>query len=193
VANPSDERRRAVWAALCKSVEDDPPIDFSENLEWEYGFLLARRVQGILLEYGYVPAKVKLSSLRDFVNQFADDHGLDGDDLIEKFCDAWGKIRVPEGVDPIAAAAAKVSGKPIEGDWPTDGFARDAAKVYGIALELAGGVGGRCFLPCRKVAAAIDGDAMRVSRLLTALVVNGYLVKIGAATKQYAQRFEVVK
>ncbi len=193
MTRPASGKSAEFWDALRASIEDNPPIDFDEDMEWQCGFLLARRIQGVLIEHGYNPRTVKRANFREFLRQFAEAEGIDADNLAEQFWDVWEKIRTPEGVDPVAAAAAKVTGKPLEGDWATEVFARDATAVYEIALELAGGVGGGCFLPCRKIASALGCDAMRVSRLLNALVLNGYLVRVGAATKTQAQRFEVAK
>lgn len=188
-----DEKGRAFWAALWASIEESPPIDVSEDQEWQYAFLLARRVQGILLEHGYSVRHVKRANFRDFIQQFADDHCLDGDDLGEQFWDAWEKIRTPEGIDPVAAAAVDLNGSVLDGDFSTDRMQGYCSKLYSLGVQLAGGVGGGFFLSCRKVEEVLGIDRMTANRAFSELVRSGYLAKDGQATTKTAQRYKVLK
>ncbi len=188
-----DEKGRAFWAALWASIEESPPIDFGKAMEWQHGFLLARRVQGILLQHGYNPRQVKRANFRDFIQQFAEVEGIDADDLAEQFWDCWEKIRTPEGTDPVTVAAADLNGRVIEGDFSTERMQGYASKIYYMGRALAGGVGGVFFLSCRKIEETLSVDRMTANRAINELLRNGYLTKEGAATTKAAQRYKVVK
>jgi hypothetical protein len=192
--NKDDARDQAFWSALNQSLTDAPPIDFVEDGEWQYGFLLARRIQGILTEHKYNPAQVKPSTFNKTVGDFADREGTDSDDLLEDFFDKWSKVKVPEGGDPVRAAAAKADGHTaLSGDWPTERQRLLAARIYETALTLAGGVGGTFFASCRKLAEVLGAERMSVSRALNQLVATEYFAKEGIATTIKAQRFKVLK
>lgn len=195
MSNPSPkERRLAIWDALWNSINDDPPIDFENDPEWQWPFLLAQYVQGVVVQQGFNPAKATLASLRDFLCEFAEQNDLEADHLIEEFWAAWPKVKVPRGVDPIRAAAERATGETkLDGDWPTESFRRDVTRVYEIAVDLARTGDGVFFLPCRKLAEVLNTDAMRVSRILNALVERGHLRKTGDRKMRQAQRFEVAK
>ncbi|HPO17368.1 MAG TPA: hypothetical protein PLI09_28305 [Candidatus Hydrogenedentes bacterium] len=179
------------WQDLDDSLNRDPVV-LDDDMFWRFGFDLARRVQGVLLAHGYDPARVDLNRFEDFLKQIADDYEMNADELTEQVWDAWDKIRLPAGIDPIAAAAAAPVEVELKGKYPNAQFKTDAARVLNIAQQLSQTTS-TFYLPVHKLAGQLNTQPKRIARILRALEKNGHLWKRGAYSRTKAQRWELTQ
>lgn len=187
-----EDRAKAFKSALRDSLQAEP-ITWPPGESWRAGWLLARRIKRLLLEYGYEEAQPE--AFRKYAVRLAELNELDPDDTYERFYLAWGKVQCAEGEDPVTQAIALESangnGSILLGRWPGEVFAADATRLYRVLARLGEKTGGIVFVPCRKFAEALNLDPMRVSRLLAALVENDFLRKEGTSGPNRAQRYRL--
>jgi hypothetical protein len=124
---------------------------------------------------------------------FCEDAGWEYDLLSEEIYEAWPKVLSGLGGDPVHAAAAWARSQDLpalRGEWPPFlSTRRDAALTIKVCEYLSRNGSKTFFLPCRKLAAALNCDHDRAARILRLLVSNGHLQKQGNATKRTAQRY----
>lgn len=184
-SQPNPEALRAFWDAVNDSLGDIDPQEGDKT-----AFNLARRLQGLLIQHGM---RGEAGAFSETIHDYAENNGLDGEELEEAFFLAWESVIIPEGQDPVIAAAHLAGGDPMP-----EGFVKRApAKVrrhawvaLGVSRQLSGNGGRVFFLSARKLAEAMNTDAMTSSRILNLLCKEGHLRKIGGTTNNRAQRFQ---
>ncbi len=174
-------------AAFWQDVKDalqgvDAPDFTDEGYSFQWGFQIARLIQGVLVKHGYNPRKTNVEVFRQEVIETAeDDMCSDPEEVYEAFFDAWGRVRIPGGVNAYKYAAEGVTGETrLEGTFPTTRRQLLAARVFEMARRLilmsTEGVFG---IACEQTAAALGVARMDAWRALDDLVRTGYLERVG--------------
>lgn len=156
-------------------------------------FDLARCLRGVIARFSL---NVGFDQAGAIIRHYAESHGLDFEDLHAEVCLAWDAVLVPEGMDPVEAAAMAAANTGI----PECFFSKRPEKVrrllwltLGIARQLSGDGRRVFFVSARKLGKALERDHMTASRLLALLSEEGFLEQVGHAGKTKAQRYRLKK
>lgn len=152
-------------------------------------FDLARALRGVIARFGL---KSEYRAVAAVVQLYAEDHGLDPEDLEAAVYLVWDSIVSPEGVDPVTAAAQTArAGSIPEGFMPH--APERPRRLCWLTLEVArqlSGHGERVFyVSARKLAAALGTDPMSACRILNLLCNSGHLEKVGKPAPGRAQKY----
>ncbi len=161
-------------------------------------FLIARRIQKILLEFGHDPAQVKPSEFIDLVAEVAEENGDCPVQLPAEFEEVWDRVRVPEGEDPLTHNLRLTEIY----DWripvPPDLFSRREAQrdaeqlvttLYYAQMDLPEGEHPYC--PTRKYGLLIGRSNDYVAVLIRMLERAEVLERVDRGNTHKAPRFKV--
>ena len=155
-------------------------------------FDLARALRGVIARFNL---NAGFNEAGAIIQHYADSHGLDFENLHAEVCLAWDSVLVPEGMGPVEAAAMAA----VNTDIPEYFFSKRPEKVrrllwitLRITRQLSGDGRRTFYLSSRKLGAALEKDAMTANSLLNILCEEGYLERVGYATRARAQHFKVL-
>jgi len=173
-----------------------PDPDDSEE-RWKAGFILARSVQGALLQAGVIPFEVHPDIFVDVVAEAAEWYAYDHDELMLGFEEAWRIIQTPEGQSKLSYAfhIAQRSGwrAPLTTTFSTRGQTEDAELLATTLVILQRLYGPPVFLPGRSVADLMGKSREYVRTLIRRLIDDGTFEITRSATRREATEMVYVE
>lgn len=186
-------KKNPFWVDITDAVAEIPRERYSSV--GCAGFELARTVKGVLHRYGENDV-ANLGAFGKMISQTAGEWAHDPDELQEAFYFAWPKVALPAGVDVIGetVSIAKKGNRlslSNEPNWPSPKFKADAEITLAVAGALSLNGERVFFISCRTLAAHLDCDPMRASRIIRYLQKLGYLEAAKKSTKHQATRLRL--
>lgn len=173
---PSKSLREAIQEGL-----DRLELDDQNELAWQDGFRIARRIRSVLWEAGEDLDGWGAEDFTDTVVALAEGRNLDPDELVLQFHDCWRKVRFPEGQDPLTFAYNSVRRSdyrvPLTSEFPTETATEHAAVLATMAEVLSASpqTGFSCYLPGRKIALWLGRSHWYVDKIKGQLLADGTL------------------
>ena len=176
---------RAIQEALERLELDD-----QDQFAYQDGFRIARRIRTVLWKADEHPDGYHAKDFRDMVVAFAEGRDdLDPDEVALQFDDAWGKVRFPEGQDPLSFAFNEVQRSDcrvaLSSEFPTESATEHAAILATMAEALCASSfdEGTCYLPARRIAPWLGRSSRYVENLKKRLVSDGTLRIVHPASR----------
>ncbi len=166
----------------------------SQRFDWQLLFTLARRIQGVLARMGYRVELAALQILQPIVEVFRKEIAAseldfytditvnleDAEECWVAFCSAWGKVKVPEGVNVLEAAYLRGLDRPIRltADMKSPGAIGVASMAYHLQLTAPDEV---IVLPVDRVGELLGRSRRHAGRVISNLRDLGLLELVKAA------------